>query len=97
MRSEYEKRRNLMLAAFKDMGLACTTPHGAFYAFPSIAETGLSSLEFATRLVEEEAVAVVPGTAFGACGEGHVRCSFAANLEHIKEAMERMARFVQRH
>tara|TARA_B100000809_G_scaffold124637_1_gene122837 strand:- start:1875 stop:3050 length:1176 start_codon:yes stop_codon:yes gene_type:complete len=97
MRSEYEKRRNLMLAAFKDMGLACTTPRGAFYAFPSIARTGLSSIEFATRLVEEEAVAVVPGTAFGASGEGHVRCSFAANLEHIKEAMERMARFVQRH
>ena len=71
-------------------------PEGAFYVFPSIRATGLSSEEFAERLLMEERVAVVPGTAFGEGGEGHVRCSYAASLDHIREALVRMGRFVSR-
>ncbi|HVV72248.1 MAG TPA: aminotransferase class I/II-fold pyridoxal phosphate-dependent enzyme, partial [Verrucomicrobiae bacterium] len=77
-------------------GLDCHRPLGAFYAFPSVAKFGLSSRDFALRLLQEEKVAVVPGTAFGACGEGFVRCAYATSLENIKEAMVRIGRFAKR-
>ena len=78
----------------KEMGLSCFEPFGAFYVFPCIKEFGMSSDEFATRLLEEEHVAVVPGSAFGDCGEGFVRISYAYSLENLKMAMERLGRFV---
>jgi len=96
MRREYDQRRRVMVNRLNDMGLACFEPRGAFYAFPSIAATGLASEEFAARLLQEEKVAVVPGTAFGACGEGFVRCSYATSMSLIEEAMSRMAAFVKR-
>ena len=82
--------------AFKEMGLKCFEPFGAFYVFPSIAEFGLTSDEFAMRLLEEEHVAVVPGTAFGACGEGFLRISYAYSIEALKVALERIDRFIKR-
>ena len=94
MRKEYELRRNFITRALNDMGLACHKPKGAFYVFPKI--IGLTSREFSLRLLNEEKVAVVPGTAFGPSGEGHVRCSFATGLDQIKIAMDRMAGFVAR-
>ena len=94
MVDEYRRRRNFLVAAFADMGLECHRPLGAFYAFPSIAKLGLSSRDFALKLLREEKVAVVPGTAFGACGEGFVRCAYATSLDNIKEAMARLKRFV---
>jgi aminotransferase len=96
MREKYELRRNFIVSALNDMGLRCHLPKGAFYVFPEIRSTGLSSRDFAMRLLEEEKVAVVPGTAYGPSGEGFVRCSYATSLEQIKIAMERMAAFVQR-
>jgi aminotransferase len=96
MRAQYERRRNLVLARFHDMGLPCFEPRGAFYAFPDIRGTGLSSREFAMRLLEEERVAVVPGPAFGPSGEGHVRCSYATGLAPLETALDRIAAFVQR-
>jgi aminotransferase len=96
MRREYNQRRRVIVNRLNEMGLACFEPKGAFYAFPSIATTGLSSEEFAQRLLEEEKVAVVPGTAFGACGEGFVRCSYATSMPLVEEAMTRMASFVER-
>jgi aminotransferase len=96
MREKYELRRNFIVSALNDMGLRCHLPKGAFYVFPEIRSTGLSSRDFAMRLLEEEKVAVVPGTAFGPSGEGFVRCSYATSLDQIKIAMERMAAFVQR-
>jgi aminotransferase len=96
MREKYELRRNFIVSALNDMGLRCHLPKGAFYVFPEVRSTGLSSRDFAMRLLEEEKVAVVPGTAFGPSGEGFVRCSYATSLEQIKIAMERMAAFVQR-
>ena len=96
MREKYELRRNFIVAALNDMGLRCHLPKGAFYVFPEIRSTGLSSRDFAMRLLEEEKVAVVPGTAFGPSGEGFVRCSYATSLDQIKIAMERMAGFVRR-
>ena len=95
MRFSYRTRRNFICSALNDMGLECHVPQGAFYAFPSIASTGLSSHDFAMRLLEAENVACIPGTAFGACGEGFLRCSYATNLEQLKIAMARMARFVK--
>ncbi|MBL7114259.1 MAG: aminotransferase class I/II-fold pyridoxal phosphate-dependent enzyme [Kiritimatiellae bacterium] len=94
MCSEYRRRRNVIHASLNDMGLTCHLPGGAFYAFPSIESTGLSSKEFSLRLLEEQNVACVPGTAFGACGEGFIRCSYATAMDQIKEAMKRMATFV---
>ncbi len=94
MRSEYRRRRNVIHASLNDMGLPCHLPGGAFYVFPSIESTGLSSKEFSLRLLEEQNVACVPGTAFGACGEGFIRCSYATAMDQIKEAMKRMAVFV---
>jgi aminotransferase len=96
MRAAYRKRRNFMYQSFRDMGLDCSLPEGAFYAFPHIGVCGLGSKEFALKFLEVEKVAVVPGTAFGPSGEGFVRCAYATSLEDIKEAMSRMARFVRR-
>lgn len=96
MKSEYLKRRNFLQNSFREMGLPCFEPRGAFYAFPSVRETGLSAKEFALRLLDEEKVACVPGTAFGASGEGFVRCSYATALDDLKEAMSRMASFIGR-
>lgn len=96
MRREYELRRNFIVRAITDMGLECAKPKGSFYVFPKISPTGLASRDFSLRLLNEEKVAVVPGTAFGPSGEGHVRCSFATGLEQIKIAMTRMANFVAR-
>ena len=94
MRTAYDQRRRYLMHAFKEMGLSCFEPFGAFYVFPCIKEFEMSSDEFATRLLEEEHVAVVPGSAFGACGEGFVRISYAYSLENLKLAMERLSRFV---
>jgi aminotransferase len=97
MVAEYDRRRRLIVDGLNNIGLACFEPRGAFYAFPSVAITGMTEDEFAERLLHEERVACVPGTAFGACGAGHVRCSYATAYEKIEEALERMARFAQRH
>lgn len=96
MREQYKLRRNFIVAALNNMGLKCHSPRGSFYAFPNIESTGLSSKEFATRLLKEEKVACVPGSAFGASGEGFLRCCFATSLEQIQIATERMANFVAR-
>jgi aminotransferase len=96
MLEEYRRRRNYIAGALADIGLACHRPLGAFYAFPSIAKFGLSSRDFALKLLHEEKVAVVPGTAFGECGEGFVRCAYATSMENIKEAMVRVGRFVKK-
>jgi aminotransferase len=93
---EYDKRRRVMVARLRRMGLDCHEPSGAFYAFPSIGSTGLTSDQFAERLLFEEKVAVIPGSAFGANGEGHVRCCYATSLAEIEEAMDRMERFLGR-
>lgn len=96
MRESYDQRRRFVLHAFKEMGLECFEPNGAFYAFPSIKRFGMTSDEFANRFLQEEKVAVVPGTAFGACGEGFLRVSYAYSLKSLKEALGRMERFVKR-
>lgn len=96
MIAEYNRRRRLMVDGFRRMGLPCFEPKGAFYIFPSIAETGLDDNAFALRLLEEEKVAVVPGSAFGAAGAGHIRCSYAASVENLTEALRRIDRFVSR-
>jgi len=96
MREQYKVRRNYIVAALNAMGLKCHSPRGSFYAFPNIEITGLTSKEFATRLLKEEKVAAVPGSAFGACGEGFLRCCFATSLDQIQVATERMANFVAR-
>ncbi|HSH92879.1 MAG TPA: aminotransferase class I/II-fold pyridoxal phosphate-dependent enzyme, partial [Roseimicrobium sp.] len=96
MRDQYRVRRNFIVNAFNSMGLTCHMPRGAFYAFPSIQSTGLKSKDFAIRLLQEEKVACVPGNAFGACGEGYLRCCYATSLEQIQVAMERTAKFVKR-
>ncbi len=96
MREEYDRRRRLLLHEFKEMGLPCFEPFGAFYAFPSIRDTGMSSEEFATRLLKEERLAVVPGTAFGDCGEGYIRISYAYSMEDLKRALERLRRFLKK-
>ena len=94
MRDSYHRRRNFIVASLNGMGLDCFLPNGAFYVFPSIQSTGLTSRDFAVRLLNEYSVACVPGTAFGACGEGFMRCSYATGIEQLKVAMERMAAFV---
>jgi aminotransferase len=93
MTDEYRRRRNYIASAFADMGLECHRPLGAFYAFPSVAKFGLKSKDFALKLLHEEKVAAVPGTAFGDCGEGFIRCAYATSLDNIKEAMVRLKRF----
>lgn len=96
MRQAYDQRRRFLMHAFKEMGLPCFEPYGAFYVFPCVKEFGMSSEEFATRFLEEEKVAVVPGTAFGDSGEGFLRISYAYSMENLKEAIGRLARFVGR-
>ncbi len=95
MRDEYDMRRRLVVDSFNDMGLSCFEPLGAFYVFPCISSTGLSSEEFCTRLIMEKHVAVVPGTAFGACGEGFVRVSYSYSLKHLKIALARIREFIK--
>lgn len=94
MREEYNGRRRYLLHRFEEMGLQCFEPYGAFYAFPSIQEFGITSDEFATRLLKEKKVVVVPGTAFGACGEGFLRISYAYSLDKLKAALDRMEEFI---
>ena len=94
MREAYNQRRRYLMYAFKEMGLPCFEPYGAFYVFPCIREFGMTSDEFATRFLQEEKVAVVPGTAFGDCGEGFIRISYAYSLENLKVAIGRLADFV---
>ena len=96
MRGEYDGRRRYVLKRFREMGLDCFEPFGAFYAFPCIKEFGMTSDAFATELLNEEKVAVVPGTAFGECGEGFVRISYAYSLDDLKEALGRVERFICR-
>jgi aminotransferase len=97
MLREYDRRRRVIVKGLRDIGLSCFEPKGAFYAFPSIKITGLTSEEFAEKLLWEEKVAVVPGSAFGQCGEGYVRCCYAASLPEIEEALKRMGKFVERY
>ena len=94
MREQYRARRNFIVSAFNQMGLPCHLPRGSFYAFPCIRSTGLSSKDFARKLLEAEKVACVPGSAFGPTGEGYLRCCFATALDRLEIAAERMARFV---
>ncbi|MBQ2329624.1 MAG: aminotransferase class I/II-fold pyridoxal phosphate-dependent enzyme, partial [Oscillospiraceae bacterium] len=96
MRESYDKRRKLMLKRLYEIGLSCFEPKGAFYMFPSIKSTGLSSDEFSTRLLKEEKVAVIPGSAFGAGGEGFVRMCYASSVANIETALDRMGRFLER-
>ena len=96
MREAYNQRRRFLMNAFKEMGLPCFEPYGAFYVFPCIAKFGMSSEEFATRFLKEEKVAVVPGTAFGDCGEGFIRISYAYSIEKLKLAMGKMKEFIDR-
>ena len=93
---EYDRRRRLIVDGFNRLGLTCFEPKGAFYAFPSVRSTGLSDEDFTERLLREEKVVVVPGSAFGACGAGHVRACYATPYEQIEQALERIARFVGR-
>lgn len=95
MRESYDQRRRFLLHSFEEMGIECFEPLGAFYTFPNIKRFGMTSEEFATRLLQEEKVAVVPGTAFGGCGEGFVRISYAYSLKNLKEALSRISRFVK--
>ncbi len=97
MREEYNLRRRVMVKGFRDMGLTCFEPLGAFYVFPNISSLGMSSEDFATNLLKEEKVAVVPGTAFGDSGEGFVRCSYAYSIRNIEIALERIGNFVKNH
>jgi aminotransferase len=97
MLAEYDRRRRVVVAGVNDLGLTCPEPKGAFYTFPSVKVTGMTSEQFAERLLEEELVAVIPGNAFGESGEGHVRICYATSLEKIETALERMQHFMQRH
>ena len=96
MRDSYNQRRRFLLHEFEKLGIPCFPPYGAFYIFPNISEFGMTSDEFATRLLHEEKGAVIPGTAFGRCGEGHLRVSYAYSIEELKNAMVRFSRFVRR-
>lgn len=96
MKEAYNQRRRFLMHAFQEMGLECFEPFGAFYAFPCIREFGMTSDEFATKFLREEKVAIVPGTAFGDCGEGFLRISYASSMENLKIAMERLSNFVAR-
>jgi aminotransferase len=97
MVEDYNRRRQVIVKGFRDIGLECYEPKGAFYAFPSIKCTGMTSEEFAEKLLSEEKVAVVPGSAFGKCGEGYIRCCYATSLADIEEALRRMGRFVNKY
>ncbi|MBQ4066589.1 MAG: aminotransferase class I/II-fold pyridoxal phosphate-dependent enzyme [Clostridia bacterium] len=95
MKEEYDRRRKFLTRALSDIGLPCRTPEGAFYVFMKLSDYGLSSEEFCERLLEEYNVAIVPGTAFGDCGEGYARLSYAYSLDHLKEAVKRIEKFVR--
>ena len=97
MCTEYNYRRRFIVDGFREMGLSCFEPYGAFYVFPSIKSLGMTSDEFCTKLIQEQHVAVVPGTAFGECGEGFIRCSYAYSVDNISEALERIGKFVEEH
>ncbi len=97
MRASYDMRRRYIVSALNDMGLSCFDPKGAFYCFPDISPSGMNDYEFAERLLKEEHVAVIPGSAFGAGGDGHVRCCYAAKKEDIEESMKRLRTFMTRH
>ena len=97
MVEDYNRRRMVIVKGLCDIGLSCFEPKGAFYAFPCITSTGLTSEEFSEKLLLEEKVAVVPGSAFGDCGEGYVRCCYATSLADIEEALTRMKRFVKKY
>ncbi|WP_101845619.1 aminotransferase [Halobacillus sp. Marseille-P3879] len=96
MIESYKQRRNFIVSSLNEIGLECPNPGGAFYAFPSIKATGLSSAEFAEQLLQEEQVAVVPGEVFGTSGEGYIRCSYATSLKQLDQAMDRIKRFVEK-
>jgi len=96
MKREYDRRRKLMTGELNALGLKCSSPSGAFYIFPSIKCSGLSSMDFSRQLLAEEKVAVVPGTAFGPCGEGFIRISYASSLDNLKEALIRIKRFLEK-
>lgn len=96
MKVAYDERRRYLLKEFRSMGMDCFEPYGAFYMFPSIKRFGMTSDEFATRLLQEEKLAIVPGTAFGDCGEGYMRVSYAYSMEDLRKAMQRIHRFVDR-
>ena len=91
----YNQRRRFLLNSFKEMGIDCFEPFGAFYVFPSIAKFGMTSEEFANRLLREQKLAVVPGTAFGECGAGFVRISYAYSIENLKQGMDRIRKFIE--
>lgn len=97
MVSAYDARRRVIVDGLNELGLPCFEPKGAFYAFPSVANTGMDDFEFAERLLKEERVAVIPGSAFGCGGEGYIRCCYAASMENIEEALRRMRRFMMCH
>ncbi len=96
MRKAYDKRRKYLVKSLRDMGFSCFEPYGAFYVFPGISRFGMTSEEFATKLLEEQELAVVPGTAFGACGEGFLRISYAYSMEELKEALSRIRSFISK-
>src|SRR5574338_485366 len=96
MVAEYDRRRALVVSALNGMGLTCADPKGAFYAFPQVGSAGMNDETFAERLLMEERVAVIPGSAFGEAGAGHVRICYAQRYDLLEEAMERMRRFVSR-
>ena len=96
MKTAYNQRRRFLMNAFREMGLECFEPFGAFYVFPCIKEFGMTSEEFATRFLEEEKVAAVPGTAFGNSGEGFLRISYAYSIDNLREAIGRLDRFVKK-
>ena len=96
MREAYNQRRRFLMYQFREMGLECFEPYGAFYVFPCIKEFGMTSEDFAMRFLEEEKVAVVPGTAFGDCGEGFLRISYAYSIDDLKVALGRMKKFIAR-
>lgn len=97
MRTAYDQRRRILIEGFRNMGLSCFEPKGAFYVFPSIKATGMTSEEFCEKLLQDQKVAVVPGTAFGESGEGYVRCSYAYSVAELKEALSRIEKFVKKH
>ena len=96
MRETYNQRRRFLMYKFEELGIPCFEPFGAFYVFPNISKYGMTSEEFAMKLLEEEKVAVVPGTAFGDCGEGFLRISYAYSIDNLKIAMEKIEKFVKR-
>ena len=97
MRDEYNMRRRLVVRSFNDMGLTCFEPRGAFYVFPSIQISGLTSSEFCEQLLREKEVAIIPGSAFGASGEGYARISYAYSVDHLQTAMKRIREFLTEH